>query len=230
MERSLEVTTEDRGRTCILHVRGKFTAASVHLLRGEVGGAIKRGMSALIMDLEHAVLIDSGAIGFLTNLHKELQRRGGKLCLASIPERIERVLNSCGLLKVMEVLESPSDSDPATAKKKIETEERGFYALLKVPEHFDLDTLGPVREALDRLIEAGYTQIVLDLEHTTYVSSVGIGVVVNVHKRLKEKDGEVYLVAVSEQVRKLLDVSNLTEVVTSLESVKEVEEKLMGKP
>lgn len=228
MERSLEVTTEDRGRTCVLHVRGKFTASSVHLLRTEVGGAIKRGMSALVMDLEHTALIDSGAIGFLTNLHKELQRRGGKLCLASLPERIERVLDSCGLLKVMEVYESPSDSDPATSKKKIETEERGFYALLKVPEHFDLESLGPVREALDGLTEAGNTAIVLDFEHTTHISSVGIGVVVNVHKRLKEKGGDVYLVGVSEQVRKLLEVSNVTEVVTVLESVAQVEEKLMG--
>lgn len=50
---------------------------------------------------------------------------------------------------------------------------------------------GSFRADVLEKIENGITDVVLDLAELTYIDSTGLGVIITIHKRLKEKDGKM---------------------------------------
>src|SRR5205809_1020939 len=62
---------------------------------------------------------------------------------------------------------------------------------------------------LDKLVREGTHRLWLDLAEITYLSSLGIGVLVRYYKQLKGLGGSLKIVNPSEPVKEVLDVSGL---------------------
>jgi anti-anti-sigma factor len=62
-----------------------------------------------------------------------------------------------------------------------------------------------------KLVEAGEKSMVVDLTELEYVSSVGIGSLFLVHKRLKEAGGHICFCNAREVVREIFEVSRMLE-------------------
>jgi anti-sigma B factor antagonist len=77
----------------------------------------------------------------------------------------------------------------------------------------DMATAPQLRELLKGLIDAGSTRIVLDCRGLEFLDSSGIGVLVSVRKRLGD-DGVLMLEAPPARVRKVLDLTGVSEHVT----------------
>jgi anti-sigma B factor antagonist len=61
-------------------------------------------------------------------------------------------------------------------------------------------------------IEKGIKNCVIDLSQVRYINSSGIGVLITLLTKFRNKDGEVVLIQPSENVHKLLVITKLTKI------------------
>src|SRR5215467_13547843 len=71
--------------------------------------------------------------------------------------------------------------------------------------------------ALEEEIREGSHHILLDLSEVAFLSSAGIGILVRFYKQLKNIQGSLAVSKSSKQVRKVLEISGLTEVLSSVD-------------
>ena len=87
--------------------------------------------------------------------------------------------------------------------------------IVHVNGEVDVSTSPQVREELASLIDGGARRIVLDLRETSFIDSAGLGVLVGALKRLREeRDGEIVLRGMLDPVRRVFDITGLTNVFT----------------
>ena len=67
----------------------------------------------------------------------------------------------------------------------------------------------PAAAALDEAVRSGRARVELDLAAVTFISSVGIGVVLRAHARLRAVKGTLVITAASAAVREMLRISRL---------------------
>jgi anti-anti-sigma factor len=71
------------------------------------------------------------------------------------------------------------------------------------------DTADQFLTSLEKLVEAGVRKIIVDCGRLTYISSYGLGVLLRIHKRMKERGGDVKLAAVGGIVPQALEITRL---------------------
>ena len=74
---------------------------------------------------------------------------------------------------------------------------------------------------LQRLIEAGAQNLVVDCSALGYISSFGITTFIRLHKRMAERGGNVKLAAVQAPLFRLLEITRLNQVFHAYPSVEE---------
>jgi anti-sigma B factor antagonist len=90
--------------------------------------------------------------------------------------------------------------------------EEGGIAVLTLSGEVDVSNSGLVREAALKLISSGENKLIVDLAGIEYMDSTGLGTMVGLHKRLREKEGEFILAGSQPQVRRLFDITGLVRV------------------
>ncbi|MHA7129909.1 STAS domain-containing protein [Algoriphagus namhaensis] len=82
------------------------------------------------------------------------------------------------------------------------------------------DQLGPqLVEVVSDAVESGAKTFVIDLSKVRYISSSGIGLLITMLTKMRNNDGELYLTAPSEHVKKLLIITKLNNIFTVFDSV-----------
>lgn len=75
-----------------------------------------------------------------------------------------------------------------------------------------------VSDAIDQNIRTG----VIDISSLRYINSSGIGVLITILTKFRNKDGEVYLLKPSESVQKLLVITKLNAIFQVIQSENEI--------
>ncbi|WP_339869246.1 STAS domain-containing protein [uncultured Algoriphagus sp.] len=84
------------------------------------------------------------------------------------------------------------------------------------------DEMGPkLVEVVSDAVEEGAKKFVVDLSEVRYISSSGIGLLITMLTKMRNKDGEVYLTAPSDHVKKLLIITKLNNIFTVYDSIDE---------
>ncbi len=85
---------------------------------------------------------------------------------------------------------------------------------IAIPEgKIDITNSQEIKERLLELIEEEFTEIVVDFTNVDNVDSSGLGKLLLLHKRLKEKGGKLKIVNVSsDYVRKMFSMIHLNKV------------------
>jgi anti-anti-sigma factor len=73
-----------------------------YAFQNEVRGCYASGSCRVVIDLEQVARIDSCGIGILAAIAMSAQNSGGGLVLASLPERIERILGVTHFLTLVD--------------------------------------------------------------------------------------------------------------------------------
>ena len=89
--------------------------------------------------------------------------------------------------------------------------ERGMW-VVKVTGAVDFHTRDDFRKCLFEGISCGHSQVVADLERTTFIDSTGLGILIEVLKHLKKHGGMVYVVAPTTNIRKIFEITALDRV------------------
>lgn len=79
----------------------------------------------------------------------------------------------------------------------------------------------PLTSLLRSLVEEGTTRIVVDLADTSFVDSSGLGALVGGLKHARQAGGDLRLAAAGEQVRTVLQLTNLDRVLRPHDTVED---------
>jgi len=77
-------------------------------------------------------------------------------------------------------------------------------------------------ELVNDSISQGIKYALVDIENVRYVNSSGIGVLITILTKFRNKDGELYLIKPSEHVKKLLIITKLQAIFTIVNSESEI--------
>lgn len=82
----------------------------------------------------------------------------------------------------------------------------GRALIITIAGEIDLSNAALVSQKIQEA-EGTSTNVVLDLENLQFMDSTGLGVVVNLGKRVKERGGELAIVIVKPSIRKLFSIT-----------------------
>ena len=81
-------------------------------------------------------------------------------------------------------------------------------------------------ERVTLLMEDGVSRIVFDLKHVNWINSLGVGAIVKCYSAVQKGNGHLHLVGLSEKVRSVFVLSQLTKVLTIHDKTDEAVEEL----
>ena len=87
-------------------------------------------------------------------------------------------------------------------------------------DHWDVDLLGEVdiytanelKDELNIAIEERPKNLVINMKNLDYIDSTGLGILIGVVKRLKQKQGDIYIVNTKPNVRKIFTITGLDKI------------------
>lgn len=85
-------------------------------------------------------------------------------------------------------------------------------ALLALGGELDLETLGLVAVATTQVLEAGFTQLVVDLTGLEFCDSSGLGALMRTSRAVRETGGRCLVAGAAGPVRRLLALTDLGRV------------------
>jgi anti-sigma B factor antagonist len=96
----------------------------------------------------------------------------------------------------------------------METEKHEYkrVAVIAVTGRVDSETAPKLESELRELVDAGKTQIVLDLKNVEYMSSAGLRAMVSTLKSVKRVNGDLRLANPSTRVDEVLRLAGLTSI------------------
>ncbi|PKQ29322.1 MAG: hypothetical protein CVT60_05935 [Actinobacteria bacterium HGW-Actinobacteria-10] len=99
-------------------------------------------------------------------------------------------------------------------------------AVVHLEGDLDLATAPSARAVLDSLVDTGFTRIVLDLTDVDYMDSSALGLLVWLDRALQSHDGKIVLAAPNRNVRRVLEISRILSVASSMHEERSVEDAL----
>lgn len=69
-----------------------------------------------------------------------------------------------------------------------------------------------INEKINSLIDEGKKNIIIDLEKVDWMNSSGLGILIGAIQTLKNNDGNLYLIHVSDRINELLRITKLINV------------------
>jgi len=66
---------------------------------------------------------------------------------------------------------------------------------------------------ISSLLKSGVKYMVMDMEHTSYISSGGLSVIVDAHKKVQAEGGKLVIAGASSLIAELLDVAQISRVI-----------------
>jgi anti-sigma B factor antagonist len=78
-----------------------------------------------------------------------------------------------------------------------------------------------LRATLDESIQQGFRNVVMNMRDVSYIDSAGLGFLVSKYVSLHRRGGDIALVALAPRVRHVLDITRLSRVFRTFETVGE---------
>jgi anti-sigma B factor antagonist len=94
----------------------------------------------------------------------------------------------------------------------IRQEQRGAMPLLKVQGELDIYTAPRLKEAVLAALTDGVGSLAIDLSEVEFLDSTGLQVLMSAKKRTAERGGDVYLLGVGGQIRRVFTLLSLERI------------------
>ena len=83
---------------------------------------------------------------------------------------------------------------------------------IDMPKNFTIEEASKFRGQINKLIESGEKNFILNFSECDFIDSTGLGVIVAAYKKCVERGGSIKLKELKEQVRKLFKLTRLDKV------------------
>lgn len=111
---------------------------------------------------------------------------------------------------------------------RLDSQIRDGVGILRLQGRFVIGSDADLLAARNYLEESGTVNAVLDLNAVPYIDSTGLAFVVELHKSLAKRGGQLYLAAANARVREVLEITRIKEIVPLYTQVDEAEAALRG--
>ena len=89
----------------------------------------------------------------------------------------------------------------------------GFQVkVINVSGFLDAHSFPTLEKALNNVIDEGYYYLVLNLGGLDYISSAGLGVLIGVAKRVREKNGDLKLSQLPEKIYRIVNILGFSRI------------------
>ncbi|MCX8084576.1 MAG: STAS domain-containing protein [Calditerrivibrio sp.] len=90
--------------------------------------------------------------------------------------------------------------------------EESKAALIKIPNRLDASNSMPFKDKMTELVDKGYYLLLIDLSQTNFIDSSGLGALVGKISTCRKNGGDVRLIAPTQRVVEILQITNLDKV------------------
>lgn len=111
---------------------------------------------------------------------------------------------------------------------RLESEIRDGVCILRLQGRFVTGSDAALVSARKSLQESGIAKAVVDLSAVPYIDSTGLAFVVELHKSLASRGGQLFLADANERVREILEITRIGEIVPLFADVEDAEAALRG--
>jgi len=93
----------------------------------------------------------------------------------------------------------------------IQTTTFDIYSILEFKvEEFDLIKTPKISEKINKILdEINYSNIILDLQNLNYIDSMGLSTLINVSRKLNEKNSEMVVVCSTAKILQLFNIAQI---------------------
>ena len=107
----MEISTSHLKRCDLVSLKGRFDSQSSPDLESALRESMDAGTHRIVLDMEGVEFFGSAAIRALISAYKECRRwNRGDVRLASVPERVRRVLDLAGILPLIHTYEDSTSA------------------------------------------------------------------------------------------------------------------------
>lgn len=100
----------------------------------------------------------------------------------------------------------------------IQTMDRGGIIIVKLPERLDALTSEDIRKELESISKPG-VKMIIDMEQTQFVSSMGMRILMLVSKYLEQEGGTAVLSRIKSHIREIMEVTGYWDVLNTVEDM-----------
>lgn len=102
---------------------------------------------------------------------------------------------------------------------EVVTRSEDGYTVVRPRGEIDLSTVDEFREVLNELLIQGHVHVLVDLDDTEFIDSLGFGALVGARRKAHTFKGSLGIVCSAERILRLFSVTGLDRVFTITESV-----------
>ena len=103
------------------------------------------------------------------------------------------------------------------------TKKRDFVYLVELKGSLDTDTHQQLEDELKEIIDAKAKAVILDMGGVSYISSIGVKVVIWAKKALEGKSATFTMVNLQPQIKKVFDVMKILPMLDIFEDIEEAD-------
>ncbi len=108
----------------------------------------------------------------------------------------------------------------------VEKEEKGIYYLIRIIGDFSVKSIRAIRDCIDEADSIGHIYIALDLQKTAFIDSSGIGLIMNLHKKLMARQGSLYLIGIPAVIKETFRVSGILQLIPVFETLEQADQQI----
>ena len=101
---------------------------------------------------------------------------------------------------------------------KIESLEEEGCSVVSVVEDLTYENFREFSESVDRLLDEGVMDLIIDLESVNYITSRGLGTIVGAYTVLKRRGGNLIISGANEDIKKSLRITHLDKIIPVVEN------------
>lgn len=104
--KDFQIEQESRGAIQLIRLHGSLDMYSFPRLESQLQAIFQQGQNSILLDCGHLDYIGSAGLGALIGFAKQARDRKGDLKLFRVPERIYKVIELLGFIKVLQVYDN----------------------------------------------------------------------------------------------------------------------------
>lgn len=108
---------------------------------------------------------------------------------------------------------------------KLNVSKKGDVAILKCVGSLDADNIASFKRVAYEMLEKGTIKYVLDASGVDFVDSMGLGVLISLLRRVKQKDGDIKIASLTPDVKTIFEITKLYRLFDVYGTPKEAVEK-----
>jgi anti-sigma B factor antagonist len=202
----------------VIKMPHRFSGKAVKDVVVQVRKSVAENNKQVTFDFMHVEAIDSFGIGQLISLAKELKDKGAHLSLSNLNDEIFQLFTDTGLdqvfaiegvnQEIIDLFESSID-----VRLEIEFEEIEDICIFRMSGV--MDHVGGSRFFKQKFLlsMAKFRKIVLDFMDLTFFDSLSVGVLLDMHKLLKETGGQMRICGANYIIEDLFGTLNINAVI-----------------